>query len=594
MKSIVSLFLLISFFFFSFSQSTPQLSPKQWQQDYDALAQLIQTEHVRPYWLSPKEEIETLIAQGRERIAEKNLSPETRIVEMLTLIASIQDGHSSMRGSDRYEQFGYLPFTAEWFSDGLYIIRAHEDYWGALGGKIMAVEGMPIEEVMQKLRTVVPHANQSRFLKFSPFYLHLPGLLYGLGISDSRRKATFTILDKEGKNQQITFTHTEEEAEEKYVNVDHDLQPIPLYRQHKEKAYWLDYSPEEKLLYVNFNRVMSMKEESIWAFSQRLFELADEEEIEKCVIDIRENGGGNNALSTSLWHGIATHPKLNQSGKLFVITGYKTFSAAISFASYLELRTKAIFVGQKPCDYLNHPGDSEDFSLPHSGIRIGLSQLCHQSSFYQDERPALKPEHPIEISFADYMRGVDPVMEWIREYRHQPKPIATTQDASILGRYEFSPARRLEIREEEGKLFLSISHKLSSPLYKIAPDHFGTEVHQLEIKVEKNGHMNLMYPDGKIRSLSKLKADKPTATELVYAGKMVEAKVAFRQLQLDCPDCYEHKDHALAALALEVLYVQRPSLGEEIARSRARAILNMAIRLNPEDHGFAEESLRYY
>ena len=62
-----------------------------------------------------------------------------------------------------------------------------------LGSKIVGVNDLGIEAVLERLRLVVPHANESRFKKFSGFYLHLPGLLYGLGITDNPDKVTFKV-----------------------------------------------------------------------------------------------------------------------------------------------------------------------------------------------------------------------------------------------------------------------------------------------------------------------------------------------------------------------------------------------------------------
>ena len=67
-----------------------------------------------------------------------------------------------------------------------------------------------------------------------------------------------------------------------------------------EKNYWFEYLPESKVLYVNFSAVADARDESIDAFFKRVFALAAEKPVEKFVLDIRSNGGGNNGMNAAI------------------------------------------------------------------------------------------------------------------------------------------------------------------------------------------------------------------------------------------------------------------------------------------------------
>ena len=531
---------------------------------------------------------------ARQNLAQPNTSREEKLVEFLKVIASLRDGHSSIRGGDRYEHFGYLPFTAQWFDSALYVTRAHQKYRQALGAKIIEIDGVPIAAVVDRLKTVVPHANESRFKKFSPYYLHLPGLLYGLGIAKGPGQAVLTLETDGGETLAVKMVHLEEASEADMINFGSNLENLPLYRQQQDKAYWFMYLEEEQLLYLNYNRVTSMEEESIWSFSDRLFQFIEDHEIKKMVVDIRDNGGGSGAYRAALWKGIQSNAKVNQRGKLFVITGYNTFSAAISFASYLELRTQAIFVGEGVCDHLISPGDDATCELPNSRVKIGLSKLFHEKSFYLDERTTLEPDFPLQTSFQDYATGNDPALAFIKNYEAKALKSSPLDFEQYLGHYPFSPYQYLEIAEKDGAPVLVIAGAMFTPLYGIGKDRFGTEVKDLELVMAKEGQIKLYYPDGKVRVLEKMKENGISPVQLIYAGRFEEAEQELRQLKTAYPDIQFWKDHSLAGLALEIYYDLKEVQGREEAKSVAKEVLNIAIRINPENHEFAQYSLRFY
>lgn len=586
--ALLSLFIIFLYPGTLISQS-PGLDQDAYVKDFDQLAELVKKAHVRPFWKNSKLKFEQLVQEIRTKIQQPNLNKEQILCEYLRLIASIQDGHSSLSADDRYREFGYLPITAEWFGDELHIIRAHPTYAPLLGGKITAVNEIPIQEVLQKLKPLVPHANVERFKKFSPYYLHLPGLLYGLGISQQADKATFSVSFPNGQVLDMQVSTQEEVPLTGYLN----REELPLYLKDQDKAYWFTYFEKEELLYLNINRVTSMKEESIWSFCDRLFRFVEEHPIQKFVVDIRENGGGNMAYAAQLWNGIIKSKKINAPGRLFVITGHKTFSAAIVLASRLEQRSNAIFVGERVCDHPIHPGDSKNFELPNTGIKVKLSQLFHETSFFQDERTSIEPDIAIFNPFQYYAEGRDKVMEYIVDFKYQPKNYVSKINKALLGSYVFSPYENLVLKEKDGRYWISIDNRIQSPLYAEQDDTMSTEINGLKMQFAENQQLTLFYPDGKKRKLEHQTSSFPGLYVWLKAG-MTEPAMAFLQaLKNKNAPTQIWKDHALSQLALDI-FMDLKEENQEKARQRARAILEMAIQLNPENHEFATFSLQFY
>ncbi|MEM7104755.1 MAG: hypothetical protein AAF502_16580 [Bacteroidota bacterium] len=572
------------------------MSDANWLEDLDHLKGLISTEHVRPFWQSNESDFEKLFESVRNDFSQKTLSKQEKVIAFMQLVAFIRDGHTAISSGDRYRLLGYLPFTAAWFGNDLHIIRTTASLKPALGSKILAINGVTIQEVCEKLRRIVPHANESRFKKFSPNYLHLPGALFGLGITASPNKAMLLLEDEHGARFHVEYTNMSPEVEEKTQFLDFldDIDALPLYQTNADEAYWFDYIEEEGILYFKYNRVTSMKAENVWAFAARLFNFIDQNQIDKFIVDIRDNGGGSSAFSAPFWHGIATNGKINQRGKLFVITGYKTFSAAINFASQLERNTKAIFVGEPPCDYLHSPGDNDEFKLPNSGTTVLLSKIFHEESFHKDHRSALVPELPINLTFNEYASGIDQAFEKIKNYEDDQKIKQLKNPSRYIGRYSFSPETNLNIKKGDYGLEMTITGKFTSPLYPSKKRSFKTEIPGFELWFDKSSNLFVYYPDGQVRRLQRTTSDDVTPSELIYQSKLNQAEEKLKALKKEFPDQTFWKDHALVDLALELYYDFSKEKGREQAKAMARSVIEMAIRINPEDNAYARSALEYY
>src|SRR5205085_8862733 len=109
--------------------------------------------------------------------------------------------------------------------------------------------------------------------------------------------------------------------------------------------YWFEYLPERKVVYCQYNQVANDPQESLEAFSARLFRFIADNPVDRLVIDMRWNNGGNNFLNKPLVNGLIACDKINHKGRLLVIVGRNTFSAAMCGATQIERFTNAIFVG---------------------------------------------------------------------------------------------------------------------------------------------------------------------------------------------------------------------------------------------------------
>jgi hypothetical protein len=323
----------------------------------------------------------------------------------------------------------------------------------------------------------------------------------------------------------------------------------------------------------------------------------DSLDVEKLVNDIRNNGGGGFQFSLPIVQGVLDRPRLNQRGKLFVLTGYKTFSAAIGFLEQLENRTNAIIVGVPPSDHPASPGDDDEFSLGETGIKVNLSTIFHSTIFPDDQRSSVGLDQHISTSWADHAAGNDPLLNYVKQFDVSETKQTPNEAFDWAGRYDFSPDKVLALEKVDTGLVLSIGKFLSTPLYptktRSKSGRFKTEIVGLEVGLTEKGQVQLFFPDGKRQSYSKSQTDQPTPIELIYEGKFDEAKAAYKTIIESDPKGDYVSDAEFADTALLLYWDLVKEKGRVEAKKYARKTLEIAIDLFT-DAPMSKYSLRFY
>ena len=233
----------------------------------------------------------------------------------------------------------------------------------------------------------------------------------------------------------------------------------PLYQQRQDEYYWYVYTPE-RILYIHLKFVLNAETgETLADFFNRAFAFADAHDVEKVVLDIRNNGGGNNTLTQPIIQNIVMRPSLNRRGKLFVIIGRGTASAAQNLTDRLQRDTNAVFVGEPTSEWPNHFGDPQAFTLPFSHIEIHVSSLFWQDLDPRDTRKWTGPDIAAELSSSDYARNIDPAMDAIRSFHD----VALTDELAPL--LALGDERRVEAAY--AAFFNNPLHKYSQEEYAI-------------------------------------------------------------------------------------------------------------------------------
>ena len=151
----------------------------------------------------------------------------------------------------------------------------------------------------------------------------------------------------------------------------------------------------------------------------------------------------------------------------------------------MEMRTKALFVGEKVGDTSLFPGESgpqASFKLPNSSIVVNLSFSQWNATFDYDQRDAVAVDIPVTISITDFITGQDPELQAAVEYK-APKmktiKLNRNQKLSWLGRYDYSPDKVLKIFRQGERLKMEITEWVFSDLHPVSIDEMKTDISDL-------------------------------------------------------------------------------------------------------------------
>lgn len=422
------------------------LSSEKWQADLKFLQETVHKDYPFLFKKTTAEafdkEVETLYKQIPE------LDRHEIITGIARIVSSFQYGHTSVGLRGAPANFHQLPFNLYHFKDGVFIEGVHKDYQKALGAKVVAIESTPVEKALKLVHPVVPSENDQFFKAFGVNYLRNLEILHAQGIiKDLDRKVTVN-LEKDGESFDITFQAVQgQQFPIQYSLVKpggnwlsvRDQGQTPYYLKDLDRIYYFAYLKDQKAVYVRQSQIQDDPNEIIPAFYDRVFHFIENNDVEKLILDVRLNGGGNNYKNKPVVTGIIRSEKINQTGKLFVIIGRRTFSACQNLVNELDNYTNAIFVGEPTAENINFYGDNRKVVLPNSELPVFLSFAWWQDKPQWENADWTAPQVAVEMSFDEYRTNQDPVLDAALNFSSDDfvlDPLQYFTDLFLAGKFE--------------------------------------------------------------------------------------------------------------------------------------------------------------
>ncbi len=297
------------------------------------------------------------------------------IKRLVALAASQEDGHAGVT-MFQATNFHAFPLRLYAFSDGAFVIDATPDYRDAIGKRVVQIGGMDMEAVDALIDPLITRDNETTVLLKKTLYYIVPEILHTLGILDRVEQGEYALEDADGNRSVLTLSPVSPEVYAASIGQSIGLfeQPSPLYLSDLTERFWMQSRPETKALYIKYNHVQADTQSGVTlaAFSDQIANTVANQGIEKVIVDVRQNGGGN-AFTFEPLINVLSSPAIDQPSRLYVLIGRLTFSAAANFVTVLEQRaTHVEFVGEPTGGSLNNYGDVTMFDLPHSGYEIAV------------------------------------------------------------------------------------------------------------------------------------------------------------------------------------------------------------------------------
>ena len=393
-------------------QSAPERA-EAWSADILHVVEELERMHPDPFFAVPREEFEGAVDGLLGRLGE--LDDAATTIELMRLMATLsragREGHATVWPMRAH----YLPVQLYLFEDGWFVVRADgQPEW--TGARVAALGGLAPETVCERLTPLLTFDNEWSLRQKLALALTVPELLSGVGVPLEDGAVRLELARAGRPNEGVLLKGGG-------FDPGRFAQLLPQrggarWLTGRDEAYRMEVLVPERALYVQFNEVTARSGERTLAdFAAELVRTFEREKLERVVVDVRSNGGGDNTTFGPLIQALQT-PAINVRGRLFGLTGRATFSAAGNFVTVLERDTEALLVGEPTGGAPNQYGDAREVELAsHPEVMVRIATRYHAFGGPADARLTHVPALAVPLASAGYFAGRDLVLTRALAYR---------------------------------------------------------------------------------------------------------------------------------------------------------------------------------
>ena len=403
---------------FTSSLCNAQQRKIDWKRDLDSLAVWLPQKHYNMFLYRDK----TFFNNGIEELKNEvdSCSKLDKLLRLQQFIVKFGDAHTNVNYMEEISSNRIYPLGLECFGDDYYIISTTKKYKHLLGKRLTKINDFPIRLVEKLFSSLIVVDSRSSIYNTMPNLLSLAEVYkffkiaqnYSIKISydDNGRERSSIIQASPINTNLITSVRP---------------QKFAMHIANKDILFNDTYLTNDKIYYIQYNKCWNRELEerygkkeraaampSFVEFSERILKTIDEKDIKKLVFDLRYNAGGNSRPFTELVKQIAAKLKDRKDIKCYAVIGRRTFSSGILNSLDLKNNLNATFVGEETSGCANHLGEIRGLRLPESNAEISYSTKYFKDPEFSDG--PLRPDVVQQTSYIDYIRGTDPVLEWIK------------------------------------------------------------------------------------------------------------------------------------------------------------------------------------
>ncbi len=376
------------------------------REDIEFIRKELPKKHKNPFSVITEKEFNNKLSYLYDNVDK--LNNNQIFIEIGKIIASIKDAHTFMRYSDGRS----YPLRSYVFDGGIYVIDADKSLEDMMYSKIISIDNVQYKDIISELTQQIAYENESWLNYMLPNYLS-PAYLNGLEIGMDKKSSVFRV-EKDGEFKDFEVQILSYGQSPNLCNNKIDDKIAGKF----EKNYDYKYIEENKALYFEYNVCGDAQEQSFAKFNSSMFDDIKSKDINKIVIDLRSNSGGNSEILNPFTKKLKSYIKENKDTKVYVLIGRQTFSSgSIAVFRIREAVPGVVYVGEPTGGAVNRYGEVGLFNLPHSQLSVSYSKKHFEFNktfnYEIKEINAFVPDVPLSPSIDDYINGNDVVLEYV-------------------------------------------------------------------------------------------------------------------------------------------------------------------------------------
>ncbi|MBY0373497.1 MAG: hypothetical protein K2Q23_05850 [Bryobacteraceae bacterium] len=382
-----------------------QTRDERWAQDINFFASQFRSLHPQAFARISPADFDQAVTDLISRTGQ--LTDYEILLGMNRVAALVGDAHSWIYTFQTGSGLRQLPIRLRWFKDGFYVVNAGPAAVRALGRRVTAINGVPTDEVLTKVRPFIPAENQAWTIHQAQPMLVSPEVLHAARIvSSSTAPVRFTFDDF---SLDLTVDNTG------LVSFPRKAQPnTPLHLRYPNLRYWFDYLPDSRTLYIQYNQCQQDPALPMSEFGRQVAAFVADRPVERTVFDLRYNTGGDSSILLQL---LVPLQELTIAGKLqprlnAAFIGRQTFSSGMDNAVFLKSSGQILLIGEPTGGSPNGPGEVRGFTLPNSRLGGQISTKTFALPGYAG-KDTVDPDLLIEMTIDDWANERDPLLDYL-------------------------------------------------------------------------------------------------------------------------------------------------------------------------------------